>query len=152
MPPAVALQHILPERLDDIWPVVVRLLGWQNMKGEVTLPALRNRLLIGYSDLWTAPDWRFPSRLSGVIVTTIIQRPRREPCLRIEFLSGRRIGTWIESTACTLGQYAQAHGCTHLEMIGRLGWRHYRSHFGLPGAWLTEERAADRCRPLSNKD
>jgi len=143
--PAVALEHIDPARLDTVWPIVVRLLGWNDVHGAASLPALRNHLLIGYSDLWVAPDWRFPTRLTAVIVTTIIQRPRQEPCLRIEFLSGRRIGTWIESTACTLSRYAVARGCTHLEFVGRIGWRQYRSHFGLPGAWLTEERAG-QCR------
>lgn len=141
--PAVVLEHIPPERLDTVWPIVVRLADWcDTHPGGRSLPALRNHLLIGYSDLWVAPDWRFPARLTAVIVSTIIQRPRQEPCLKIEFLSGRRIGTWIESAACTLSRHAQARGCTHLEFIGRIGWRQYRDRFDLPGTWATEERAA----------
>ena len=143
--PVVTVEHVPPERLDTVWPIVVRLADWcDTHPGGRSLPALRNHLLIGYSDLWVAPDWRFPARLTAVIVSTIIQRPRQELCLRIEFLSGRRIGTWIDSTACTLSQWGKAHGCTHLEFVGRIGWRQYRDRFGLPGAWLIEERA--RCR------
>lgn len=146
----VAIQYIPPNRINEAWPVVARVLGWQNKSTEIDLPALRNRLLIDYSKLWVAPDWRFPSRLSGVIVTTIVQRPRREPCLRVEFLSGRRIGTWIESAACTLSRHAQACGCTHLELIGRQGWREYRTRFTLPTTWMTEERAT-RCQSIPTK-
>ena len=144
--PLVAIRYIPPVRLDEAWPVVARVLEWQ-YAAKVNLPAVRNRLLIDYSKLWVAPDWRFPSRLSGVIVTTIVLRPRKEPCLRVEFLSGRRIGTWIDSAACTLSHHAQACGCTHLELIGRQGWREYRSRFLLPATWMTEERAA-RCQSI----
>ena len=146
MPHAVAIEAVSPDNLDPVWEAVTRTLTWQGVHGVIVTPALRNSLLIGYSRLWVAPDWRFPSRLSSVIVTTIITRPRKTPVLRVEFLSGRHIGTWIDSAACTLSRYAQAHGCTALEFVGRIGWRQYRDRFDLPGKWLVEERAACRSR------
>jgi hypothetical protein len=142
----VTIEAVSPDGLDPVWENVTRTLAWQGVRGDIALPALRNLLRIGYAHLWVAPDWRFPSRLSTVIVTTIITRPRKAPALRIEFLSGRHIGTWIDSAACTLSQYAHAHGCTHLEFVGRIGWRQYRGLFDLPGTWLVEERAAGQCQ------
>jgi hypothetical protein len=147
MPATVELELVRPRDLDLVWEAVARTLSWGSAH-RIALPALRNLARIGYICLWIAPDWRFPTRLSSVIVTTIIERPRKAKTLRIEFLSGRHIGTWIDSAACTLSQHAQAHGCTHLEFIGRTGWQEYRSRFNLPGTWLTEARAADRCQLL----
>jgi hypothetical protein len=151
MPTRVILAPVDPDRLDLIWERAVRTLSWGGVQHKVELPALRNSIRIGYSLLWTAPDWRFPTRLSSIILTTIIQRPRKAKTLRIEFLSGRHIGTWIDSAACTLSSYAHAHGCTYLEFVGRIGWRQYRDRFDLPGTWLIEARAAARCQSVKTK-
>lgn len=142
--PEVSLSRVDPGWIDFYWPVIEQTLAWQRVR-PLSPGWLRTAAKAGIQQLWVAPDWRFPTRLSSVIMTTIVRKDRQPPTLRVELLSGRHIGTWIESAARTLGQYAQAHGCTRLEIHGRRGWRVARKAFALPVVWVDVESAP--CRP-----
>jgi hypothetical protein len=127
---AEAVVHVSQRCLGLIWPKVAGALDWTSSFQLPLPPAqLRNAVLAGTRDLWIALDHRYPSRLSSVIVTTILDRPRNERTLEIFLVSGRHFGTWSDSMACTLGRFAQAHGCTRLEIIGRWGWLRYLPPF-----------------------
>jgi hypothetical protein len=106
----------------------------------VALANLRCALLAGTKDVWVSPDPLFPSRLSSVIVTTIVATPTGK-LLKVDLLVGRHVETWAESAAHNLGQFAQASGCTRMNVTGRMGWlRTYRRHhYGLPVTWANEE-------------
>lgn len=141
----VHLSPLHPDDLEACWDRILSTLSWRTAM-PLDPHALRARLRVEMSVLWLAPDWRYPSRFSSAIKTTIVVRPRQQRMLLIEMLSGRHIGTWIESAACTLGQYAHAHGCTHLHFVGRRGWSGYRTLFSSAGrtvTWAYAERAAD---------
>ena len=139
MPHAVALSRVDRRILECAWPRVAAALAWKSAGPNISIPQIKAAVFAGTSDLWIAPDWRFPTRLSSVIVTTISAIARGKKVLRVHLLSGRHIGTWIDSAACTLGSFAQANGCTRLSLIGRRGWMEYRNRFGLPTTWTTEE-------------
>jgi hypothetical protein len=147
MPRLVTLSHVDPLHLDILWPRITSVLAWKTSSQPFSLGVLKACLRAGTRDLWAAPDWRFPTRFSSVIVTAIVVRPDGKH-LQIHLLSGRHIGTWIASAACTLGQFAQANGCTRLEITGRRGWRPFVfRQFTLPVTWLTAREgsvSADR--------
>src|SRR5262245_55954908 len=137
----VALRRVAPDDLEPLWPRVASALHWKTA-AQLSLSEVRNAVLAGISELWVASDWRYPSRLASVILTTIVVKPRGKRHLKVRFLSGRHAETWIDSTARTLSWFAQTNGCTKLDLIGRRGWMEYRTRFTLPVSWACDERAA----------
>jgi hypothetical protein len=138
----VELMHVGPDYLDLYWSRVERALTWKVARVVARLGVLHAAVMAGTRELWVAHRAGFPTQLSSVIVTTIVTLPREPKTLKVELLSGRHAGTWIDSAACTLSRYAQAHGCTRLWIVGRLGWRHYRDRFPLPVIWTCDRESS----------
>jgi hypothetical protein len=149
--PEVSIARVEPAWIEFYWPVIESTLGWQSAR-RISPSFVRTLTKAGIQQLWIAPDWRFPTRLSSVIMTTIVRKPRQPPTLRVELLSGRHLGTWIRSAARILGQYAQAHGCTRLEVHGRRGWRAARKAFAMPVDWVDDERCQPQAPPVPRPD
>jgi hypothetical protein len=136
----VEIEHVPLPAIASWWPRVERALAWDVARYSGRKGVLKAALTVGTQALWVAPHGRFPTQLASVIITTIVPSPKRQPpVLKIELLSGRHAGTWMESAACKLSAYAQAHGCTRITVVGRKGWRHYRSLFTLPVSWAYDE-------------
>lgn len=151
-----------PEVLPRVWGPVKR--AFTQIPGY-DVERLHTRLQVGIDQLWCAyvPYWtgtRTIFRLSGVIVTSISDRPpskrnvfkRKDPALMksltIHLAKGQFMKQWLVLAIERIWRYAFEHGCCQLFLLAARGCHKWIRHFY---SRMWEAVAIARDRPTVSK-
>jgi hypothetical protein len=126
MPVKVSL--VQRDRVDMVWPVVspIVAMSQRRVANDTGLDDIHDGLISGGQQLWlvTVGD-----KLTAVIVTMIIQHPRRK-ILHLSHIAGMHMKSWVREALDVMRDVAAQTGCAAIEANGRLGWAKHAAKLG----------------------
>lgn len=118
-PPEIAF--VPPDALGLAWDDARRWLeepvGANN--GIETVEDVAVQCLQGITQLWIVARGR---KVIGAVVTSLIRYPQMST-LRMAYLGGEDLASWVDPLVDVMEQYARDHGCRGVEFSGRRGWK-----------------------------
>jgi len=113
-----------------VWPKVSGYLEQvvKMTEGRATMPQLLDRLINNYASLFVVFDTE-DERIVAACVTRTEDYPGVK-LLQVEMLGGDDFDGWADDLQAILTDWAKAHGCEGMELIGRGGWERKLARLG----------------------
>ena len=120
LPATVIVVPIRAEDVDAVWLEAAPFirLAQRRIERNVGMSNIYEELVQGQMCLWLV---KMQDKLQAVIITRVVQHPRRR-AFRIEYVAGKSMTEWLDSSMVTMRKAAQLSGCSVIEADGRRGW------------------------------
>ena len=115
--------------IEGVWPMVEPMLrmATDTSGGRYDTLTVLQDICNGKSSLWAV--WTEADGVLAGFTTTIVDYPLTRR-LSIPFLGGNGFLEHLDAVDDAVTQYAKAHGCTGIEVIGRRGWQRALKRIG----------------------
>jgi len=121
-----------------IAPFIERALEYDD--GRYTLDHVLEQAKAQQWQIWTTGD----NQIRAVVATQIRQYPKETRC-RIVLAGGTDMALWLEHMS-VIERWAESHGCSAIELVGRKGWMKALPEFTQTGVELRKRLSDVRRR------
>lgn len=126
----ITMQGVQSSEVPLVWPrVIEHIQKALDHSEDLTLDEVRKKLLKTEMQLWLILD---DGEMKSTLVTEL-----QPPIIRFLLLGGEDVDEWIEHLVDVAGRFGASHGCTHIEVIGREGWRRIGRRLGFKHIYTT---------------
>lgn len=132
----ITMQGIKSHQIPLVWPKVLPYIRMGlDYSEDLELDEVRKKLLATEAQLWVIRDG---NTLKSVLVTELTP-----PVIRFLLLGGADADEWIDHLVDVAGQFGASHGCTHIEVVGREGWRRTGRRLGFNHIYTVYRKEID---------